>query len=46
VDGGIVGGKPARDTVDVKVLSGTGPVLFSTNGAQALNPGAAAVKAR
>ncbi|MFI7435321.1 PKD domain-containing protein [Micromonospora haikouensis] len=46
VDGGIVDGKPARDTVQVKVLSLTGTQLWSTSGALPLHPGAALVKAK
>ncbi|WP_433301263.1 PKD domain-containing protein [Actinoplanes sp. CA-030573] len=46
VDGGVVNGKPAPDTVQVKVLSLTGAALWSTPGALPLHPGAALVKAK
>lgn len=44
-DGGIVNGKPAKDVVELKVFSLTGSVLWSSNGGQTLQPGAAMVKA-
>ncbi|MBO4206238.1 PKD domain-containing protein [Micromonospora echinofusca] len=46
VDGGTVDGRPATDTVRVKVLSLTGSVLWSTSGAVPLKPGAALVQAK
>lgn len=43
---GVDGGATARDTVRVRVLSTGGAVLWQTDGARPLHPGAAVVKPR